>query len=82
MPELKPRAKIIARGTSAFSLVTTSVNINLGRTMPNTNYKVYYRQLTGLAVSIPTTSNITTTGFTASVGVGVAATWEWVVIED
>lgn len=82
MPELKPRAKIIARGTSAFSLVTLSVPISIGRTMPSTNYKVFYRQLTGLAVSIPSTTNQTTTGFTASVGAGVAATFEYVVIED
>lgn len=81
MPEVKPRSKIIKRGTSAFALITTSVNISF-TPMPNTNYKVFYRQLTGLAVSLPTTSNITTTGFTASIGVGVAATFEWIVIED
>lgn len=81
MPELKPRAKIVRRGTSAFTLATVSVNISM-TPMPNTNYKVFYRQLTGLAVSLPTTTNMTTTGFTASVGVGVAVTFEWIVVED
>lgn len=82
MPELKPRGKIVARGTSAFTLVTVQVDIVLANPMPNANYKVYYRQLTGLSVAIPTTSNITSTGFRATVSVGVGATWEYVVIED
>jgi hypothetical protein len=82
MPELKPRAKIVARGTSGFTAVTTTIDIALNRPMPNVNYKVYYRQLTGLSVALPTTSNVTTSGFRATVGVGVAATFEYVVIED
>lgn len=81
MPELKPRAKIVRRGTSAFTLAIVSVNISIPA-MPNTNYKVFYRQLTGAAISIPSTTNVTTTGFTASVGVGVAVTFEWIVVED
>lgn len=82
MPELKARPKIVARGISAFTLVTLGVNIDIGRAMPNTNYKVYFRQLTGAALSVPSVSNVTATGFRASVGVGVAATFEWVIVED
>jgi hypothetical protein len=82
MPELKARAKVIARGTSAFTLATINVAITIGRTMPSTNYKVFYRQLTGLSVALPSTTNQTTTGFNAVVGVGVATTFEWIAVED
>lgn len=82
MPEFKARSKIVDRGTSSFSLVSLAVDIALNVEMPNTNYKVFYRQLTGAALSIPATSNTTTTGFRASIGVGIAATFEWLIIED
>jgi hypothetical protein len=82
MPELKPRAKIIASGQSAFTLLSTFIDIPFTNPMPNTAYKVYYRQVSGVNVGLPSTSNQTTTGFRASVGVAVAASFEWVVIED
>lgn len=81
MPELKPRAKIIARGVSNLTLVNTFVDVNIGRTMPGT-YKVYYRQISGVNVGLPSTTNATPTGFRASVGVAVLGSFEWVVIED
>lgn len=82
MPELKPRSKIIDRGTSAFTLLSTAVDVPFSNPMPDSNYTVFYRQLSGVAVSIPSTTNKTATGFRASVGVGVAATFEWLIIED
>lgn len=82
MPELKPRGKIVARGTSQFGVLTTSVDIPFSEPMPDTNYKVFYRQISGVNVGLPSTANQSPAGFRASVGVGVAAQFEWLVIED
>jgi hypothetical protein len=83
MPELKPTGKIIARGQSGFSVLSTGVDIAFDRPMPEgSTYKVFYRQISGVNVGLPSTSNQTPTGFRASVGIGVAAQFEWLVIED
>ncbi len=82
MPELKPRSRIVQSGQSSFSLISTFVDIPFTNPMPGTNYKVYYRQVSGVNVGLPSTTNQTATGFRASVGLGVAAVFEWVVIED
>lgn len=82
MPELKPRGKIIARGTINFTLAVLQLDLTLNRPMPNTNYTVFYRVISGVGIQIPTTANKTTTGFRASVTAGVLATVEYIAIED
>lgn len=82
MPELKPRSKIVARGTTNFTLVSVQADVVLARPMPNNNYKVYTRQISGLSVNLPLVTNQNTTGFRLSIGVGVVATVEWIAIED
>lgn len=82
MPEVKPRGKIIARGTSGFSVLQTAIDIPISPPMPNTSYKVFYRQISGVNVGLPSTTNATPAGFRASVGVGVASSFEYLVIED
>lgn len=83
MPELKPRSKIVDRGVTNFSVLSASVDIPLNNPMPeNANYSIFYRQISGVAVAMPSTASKTPAGFRASLGVGVAATFEWLVIED
>jgi hypothetical protein len=82
MPELKPRAKIVARGQQNFTALSTSVDIPLARNMPNTNYKVYTRLISGVGVQLPQVTQQTPAGFRLSVGVGVASVVEYIVIED
>ncbi len=82
MPELKRRERIVQSGQSSLTLVSTYVDIPFANPMPGTNYKVYYRQISGVNVGLPATSNQTATGFRATVGIAVLATFEWVVVED
>ncbi len=82
MPLVQPRPKVMDWGTTSFGLAVLSVNVTLNKTMPSTNYTVYYRMVSGAGVQIPTTSNITKTGFTAAIGVGIAATVAWIAIEN
>lgn len=81
-PLARPRDREIRTGTSTFALLTTSVNATFSTPMPSSDYEVYYRYVSGVAVNIPTTSAKTANGFTSGISVGVASTVAWIAVEN
>lgn len=79
MPAVRPRDRVVYKGTIAVPLLATAQVVTFATPMPNT-YDLYFRTPSGITVT--GVSAQTATGFTLSLGITLAGNLLWVAVEQ